>query len=99
MRNSAAYLVLCLVVVVVVAVVLPEEATVKVNAVTCNPTELSPCAASLATSLPPSPACCNKLREQRPCLCGYKRDPNLNQYVDSAAAQKVSSDCGVSVRC
>lgn len=65
------------------------------EAATCNPPELSPCAAAITSSAPPSGACCSKLGQQRPCLCGYLRDPNLKQYVNSPSAKKVIATCGI----
>ncbi|CAN4116826.1 unnamed protein product [Withania somnifera] len=65
------------------------------EAVTCSPTELVPCAAAMTSSQPPSSTCCGKLREQKPCLCGYLKNPNLRQYINSPNAQKVSKSCGV----
>ncbi|CAK9150671.1 unnamed protein product [Ilex paraguariensis] len=86
---------LCLVAVVVVVLVM-GEARVAV-AVTCTPTELSPCAEAIKSPKPPSAECCKKLKEQIPCLCGYIKDPNLKQYVNSPNAQKVAKSCGVKV--
>ncbi|KAK2652311.1 hypothetical protein Ddye_012167 [Dipteronia dyeriana] len=80
--------------VVVMVVVLSSEVRVA-KAVTCNPTELSPCLASITSSAPPSSTCCIKVREQRPCLCGYLKDPNLRQFVNSPNGRKVASTCGV----
>ncbi|RVW68521.1 hypothetical protein VitviT2T_021841 [Vitis vinifera] len=78
----------------VIMVVLLSEAHLT-KAVTCSPLELSSCFAAITSSAPPSSMCCSKLREQRPCLCGYIRDPNLSQYVNSANARRVASTCGV----
>ncbi|XP_031251603.1 non-specific lipid-transfer protein 2-like [Pistacia vera] len=61
----------------------------------CSPTELSSCVPAITSSSPPSPTCCSKLREQKPCLCGYLKDPNLRQYVNSPNAKKVASTCGI----
>nr|ACM78620.1 non-specific lipid-transfer protein type 2 [Tamarix hispida] len=83
---------------VVVATTLLGEAEIA-EAVTCSPLQLSPCAGAITGSGPPSATCCSRLREQTPCLCGYYRDPNLRQYVNSPNAQKVARTCGVSVRC
>ncbi|XP_018490929.1 non-specific lipid-transfer protein 2 [Raphanus sativus] len=63
--------------------------------VTCSVTELSPCLAAFMSSSSPSASCCAKLREQKPCLCGYMRNPSLRQYVSSPNAKKVSNDCKV----
>ncbi|GAB2288875.1 hypothetical protein Dimus_023182 [Dionaea muscipula] len=85
--------------VVVVVVALLQEAALT-NAVTCSVTELSPCAAALLSSSPPSSACCNKINEQKPCLCGYSQDPNIGRYVNSPAARKVATTCGVgNIKC
>ena len=80
--------------VVVLALFLIDVGPVA-EAVTCTPTELSPCAAAISSSSPPSGACCTKLKEQKPCLCGYIKNPSLRQYVNSPGAIKVLSSCGV----
>ncbi|KAK4838187.1 hypothetical protein QYF36_011741 [Acer negundo] len=95
MKKGSSVAVLSMVVVVVMVVVLSSEVRVA-KAVTCNPTELSSCAAAITSSAPPSSTCCSKVREQRPCLCGYLKDPNLKQYVNSPNARKVVTTCGVS---
>ncbi|CAN4093580.1 unnamed protein product [Withania somnifera] len=66
-----------------------------VEAVMCNISELSSCAPAIISSEPPSPQCCAKLKEQKPCLCKYIKDPNLGPYVNSPNAQKLSKACGV----
>ncbi|KAJ8769831.1 hypothetical protein K2173_008239 [Erythroxylum novogranatense] len=63
-------------------------------AVTCNPMELSPCANAMTSSNPPTPACCTKLKQQRPCLCNYLKNPNLQRLVNSPNARKVANTCG-----
>ncbi|XP_051148322.1 non-specific lipid-transfer protein 2-like [Andrographis paniculata] len=63
------------------------------TAVTCNPMQLSPCAQAIMSSENPSKLCCQRVKEQRPCLCGYMRNPNLQKFVKSAGAQKVASYC------
>ncbi|KAL9424931.1 hypothetical protein AB3S75_031957 [Citrus x aurantiifolia] len=82
----------------VVALLVAVAALSQVNvaeAATCSPTDLSPCAPAITSSAPPSGACCNKLRQQRPCLCGFLRDPNLKQYVNSPNAKRVIAACGI----
>ncbi|KAM0049893.1 putative bifunctional inhibitor/plant lipid transfer protein/seed storage helical [Helianthus debilis subsp. tardiflorus] len=66
-------------------------------AVTCQVTQLAPCAAAISSSSPPSQQCCTKLKEQRPCLCQYMKNPSLKAYVSSPNAKKVSKTCGVPV--
>ncbi|XAR63932.1 hypothetical protein NMG60_11024095 [Bertholletia excelsa] len=83
-------------VLVVVLLVLAHEAEVSM-AVTCNPSELAPCASAITTSSPPSKACCTKLQQQKPCLCQYLKNPSLKPYVNSPNAKKVASACGVSL--
>ncbi|XP_038712547.1 non-specific lipid-transfer protein 2-like [Tripterygium wilfordii] len=65
------------------------------QAVTCNPAGLSSCAPAISSGAAPSRTCCSKLREQRPCLCGYLRNPTLRKFINSPNARKVSSSCGV----
>ncbi|KAL1531864.1 non-specific lipid-transfer protein 2-like [Salvia divinorum] len=64
-------------------------------AVTCNPLQLSPCAAAITSSGKPSATCCAKLKEQRPCLCQYMRNPNLQKFIKSPGAKRVSSACHI----
>ncbi|XP_009357787.2 non-specific lipid-transfer protein 2-like [Pyrus x bretschneideri] len=94
MKLSSRSLVLCLV--VAVAVVLCEVAGTT-EAVTCSPVELSPCMGPIRSGSAPSGTCCQKLREQRPCLCGYIKNPALRTYVTSPNARKLASACGVPI--
>ncbi|KAL2335760.1 hypothetical protein Fmac_016973 [Flemingia macrophylla] len=80
---------------VVVAVLLLVEVIPEAESVTCSPVELSPCLGSITSSSPPSSTCCQKAREQRPCLCGYLKNPSLRQYVNTPGAKRVASSCGV----
>ncbi|XP_010479305.1 PREDICTED: non-specific lipid-transfer protein 2-like [Camelina sativa] len=78
------------------AILLVTVAKIPVaEGVTCSPMELAPCAAAMTSSSPPSQACCAKLREQKPCLCGYLRNPSLRQYINSPNARKVTSSCQI----
>ncbi|XP_030537130.1 non-specific lipid-transfer protein 2-like [Rhodamnia argentea] len=77
------------------AVLLLAEAEVRVEAaVTCRPIELSSCVSAITSATPPSTLCCSKIKEQRPCLCQYLRNPNLKKFVNSPNARKVASTCG-----
>ncbi|KAF7112275.1 hypothetical protein RHSIM_RhsimUnG0246000 [Rhododendron simsii] len=78
--------------VVVLAVLAEAQVT---EAVTCSPVELRSCLDALTSSQPPTAACCDKLREQKPCLCGYIKNPNLGQFVNSPNARRVAATCGV----
>ncbi|OWM62618.1 hypothetical protein CDL15_Pgr019912 [Punica granatum] len=83
------HILLCSLIVVLFLV----EARVTV-AVTCKPTELSSCVSAITSATPPSSLCCNKIKEQKPCLCQYLRNPNLKKFVNSPNARKVASTCG-----
>ncbi|KAK7255021.1 hypothetical protein RIF29_28422 [Crotalaria pallida] len=85
----------CAKVVVVMALVLLVEVSTFAEGLTCNPSELSPCIAAVKSPSQPSTVCCQKLREQKPCLCGYLKNPSFKQYVNSPGAKRVASSCGV----
>ncbi|XP_061337379.1 non-specific lipid-transfer protein 2-like [Gastrolobium bilobum] len=80
---------------IVVMTLLVMEVIPITEAVTCSPVELSPCLGAITSSSPPSSTCCQKVREQRPCLCGYLKNPSLRQYVKSPGAIRVGSSCGI----
>ncbi|OWM68023.1 hypothetical protein CDL15_Pgr017591 [Punica granatum] len=72
-----------------------EITSVAAAMTTCNALELSSCATAITSSgVPPSPTCCSKLKEQRPCLCQYLKDPNLQRLINSPNAKKVATICG-----
>ncbi|KAL7171127.1 hypothetical protein ACSBR2_035890 [Camellia fascicularis] len=79
---------------VCVVLVLVVEGSQMSMAATCNPMELSPCASAIISAKPPTTACCTKLKEQRPCLCQYLKDPNLQKFIKSPNANKVANTCG-----
>ncbi|KAI9113764.1 hypothetical protein K1719_015015 [Acacia pycnantha] len=86
---KASTIVLCTLVLLVVV------AEVQVSmAVTCSPVQLSACVSAITSSTPPSQLCCSKIKEQKPCLCQYVKNPNLKKFVDSPNARKVASTCG-----
>nr|AAB06586.1 putative nonspecific lipid transfer; auxin induced gene [Zinnia elegans]BAA06462.1 TED4 [Zinnia elegans] len=66
-------------------------------AVTCQVTQLAPCASAISSSSPPSSQCCAKIKEQKPCLCQYMKNPSLKAYVSSPNAKKVANACGVPI--
>ncbi|KAG6581741.1 hypothetical protein SDJN03_21746, partial [Cucurbita argyrosperma subsp. sororia] len=71
------------------------------EAVSCNPTELSPCLSAITSAgARPTVACCRKLKQQQPCFCGYLKDPRFKPYVQSPRARMVASICHIAVpRC
>ncbi|KAG9137149.1 hypothetical protein Leryth_011972 [Lithospermum erythrorhizon] len=75
---------------------LVAEAQVS-TAATCNPTALSPCLGAITSSNKPSPLCCSRIKQQKPCLCTYLKNPNLKKFVNSPGSRKVSSYCRVPV--
>ncbi|KAI9127712.1 hypothetical protein K1719_000705 [Acacia pycnantha] len=92
MKKIGVSLMVMVVVVVLVVVELPH----MTEAVTCSPVALSPCMGAITSSAPPSSECCQKLKAQKPCLCGYLKNPSFKQYVNSPGAKKVISTCGIS---
>ncbi|KAL0296699.1 UNVERIFIED_CONTAM: Non-specific lipid-transfer protein 2 [Sesamum calycinum] len=88
MNCKAASLAIC-----VALLMLLSEVEVT-RAVTCNPIQLSPCAAAITSTTSPSAACCAKIKEQRPCLCQYMKNPTLQKFINSPGAKKVASSCG-----
>ncbi|TMW87775.1 hypothetical protein EJD97_019497 [Solanum chilense] len=65
------------------------------TAITCSVSELSPCAEAILTGIPPTPTCCLVLIEQKPCLCGYIKDPKLKPYMEYPNTQKIYIFCRV----
>ncbi|TKY64815.1 non-specific lipid-transfer protein AKCS9 [Spatholobus suberectus] len=92
MAKSASGVAMCAVVLVALLLI---EVGPMAEAVTCTPTELSPCLPAITSSSPPSTTCCQKLKQQKPCLCGYLKNPSLKQYVNSPGAKRVVSACGL----
>nr|XP_009804140.1 PREDICTED: non-specific lipid-transfer protein 2-like [Nicotiana sylvestris] len=78
----------------IVLALLLAESHISV-AVTCSAIQLSPCLGAITSKSPPSILCCSKIREQKPCLCQYLKNPNLRNYVNSPGAKKVARTCGV----
>ncbi|KAI3818850.1 hypothetical protein L1987_12671 [Smallanthus sonchifolius] len=66
-------------------------------AVTCQVTQLAACASAMSSSSQPSAQCCAKIKEQRPCLCQYMKNPTLKAFVTSPNAKKVAKTCGVPI--
>ncbi|KAK1412363.1 hypothetical protein QVD17_33552 [Tagetes erecta] len=66
-------------------------------AVTCAPTQLAPCASAFSAASPPSKLCCTKLKQQKPCLCKYIKNPSLRNYVNSPNAKKIARICRVAI--
>ena len=83
------------VITVMMMVILLAEMPYTDEAVNCSPAELSPCLGAVISKAPASSTCCQKVREQKPCLCGYFKNPSLRQYFNSPGARKVASTCGV----
>ncbi|KAI3811950.1 hypothetical protein L1987_16648 [Smallanthus sonchifolius] len=60
----------------------------------CNPIQLSPCATAILSTTAPSETCCGKIKEQRPCLCNYIKNPTLQKFINTPNARKVAATCG-----
>lgn len=82
-------------VVVVVVVLLLGEANVSVDAAICNPRDLNVCSAAFSSNSRPPPACCTKIKEQKPCYCQYIKDPSIGPLLRSPNAVRVARQCRV----
>ncbi|CAA0817209.1 Bifunctional inhibitor/lipid-transfer protein/seed storage 2S albumin superfamily protein [Striga hermonthica] len=83
----------CLAIVSILLILSVEQVQVT-KAVTCNPMQLSPCATAITSPSKPSKVCCAKLKEQRPCLCRYVKNPYLQKLIKSPRAKIVAAFCG-----
>ncbi|KAF8676257.1 hypothetical protein HU200_047129 [Digitaria exilis] len=61
----------------------------------CDPLALRPCAPVVIYGARPSGECCSKLREQMPCLCRYRKNPDLGRYINSREGRRIASRCRV----
>ncbi|PWA54889.1 hypothetical protein CTI12_AA431070 [Artemisia annua] len=92
--------VLCCVVVVSALFLVLMSQVPGMDAANCNYLELVACAGAITSPQPPSTDCCSKVKEQKPCFCGYLRNPQLRQYVTPEEARRVAKQCGVTLpRC
>ncbi|KAL3735592.1 hypothetical protein ACJRO7_024677 [Eucalyptus globulus] len=80
---------------VAVLVLLSADRAHVAEAVTCSASQLSSCVPAMTSSAPPSALCCSKMREQRPCLCGYIKNSSLREYLTSDDGKRVMRVCGV----
>ncbi|KAL1207026.1 Non-specific lipid-transfer protein 2 [Cardamine amara subsp. amara] len=63
----------------------------------CFPLDLIPCFPSMAFGGTPCKECCDKLTEQKSCLCSYIQDPMLSTFASSPNAGKILVACKVPV--
>ncbi|KAI3768127.1 hypothetical protein L2E82_18559 [Cichorium intybus] len=61
----------------------------------CDPVELSWCLQAMVSNMPPSAACCRRLKRQEPCLCQEMNDPTFGGYLKLPGAKRVATACGV----
>ena len=65
----------------------------------CDPLALRPCVPAFILAAAPSDECCAKLREQKPCLCRYSKNPELRRYIISSRdGKRIAHACRVRVR-
>ncbi|KAJ0041926.1 hypothetical protein Pint_18726 [Pistacia integerrima] len=86
-----------LVVAMLVVLFMASKEVCVTSEAACNPTELMPCLPAVTSPAKPTELCCDKLKSQMQCLCGYLKDPSFGHLVDSHVAQKFSTVCGVSM--
>ncbi|EES18626.1 probable non-specific lipid-transfer protein 2 [Sorghum bicolor] len=62
----------------------------------CVPTQLTPCAPAIVGNAAPTAACCARLKAHpASCFCQYKKNPNMQRYVNSPNGKKVFAACKV----
>ncbi|EOA25815.1 hypothetical protein CARUB_v10019183mg [Capsella rubella] len=66
-----------------------------VVAQSCVPTDLMPCLPAVTGGNQPAKECCDKLTEQKSCLCGYMKNPLYSVFVSSPFAPKVLETCNI----
>ena len=85
-----------LMVITVVIVVMSSPILIKSEvSSSCIPTELMPCLPAMTTGGQPTKDCCDKLIEQKECLCGYINNPLYSTFVSSPVARKVLEVCNI----
>ncbi|KAJ7971244.1 Non-specific lipid-transfer protein [Quillaja saponaria] len=85
------------VMVVAMAILFLGEVPYTAEGVTCSLKELSPCLPVITSSATPSALCCQKVREQGPCFCGYVSNPTLGPSLNSPRVRRGLSTCGVTI--
>ncbi|CAL9224472.1 unnamed protein product [Arabidopsis halleri] len=85
-----------LMVITFLIVVMSSPILIKAEeAQSCVPTDLMPCLPAMTTGGQPAKDCCDKLIEQKSCLCGYIKNPLYNTFVSSPFARKVLEACNI----
>ncbi|GMH27211.1 hypothetical protein Nepgr_029054 [Nepenthes gracilis] len=83
--------------VVAAAVVLLEEITLSSAQQGCVECPGGPGSAGFKVEALPSPAACAKLREQKPLLCAYLKNPKYKKYVGDA--RRIAGACHIPIKC
>ncbi|ESQ47248.1 hypothetical protein EUTSA_v10028000mg [Eutrema salsugineum] len=63
----------------------------------CVSMELLPCLPAISMGGEPTKDCCDNLKEQKQCLCGYIKNPDYSLFVTSPNARKIIDACKVPV--
>ncbi|VVB05982.1 unnamed protein product [Arabis nemorensis] len=61
----------------------------------CVATELMSCLPAILKGSKPPEYCCEKLKEQQSCLCGYIKSPTFGHFVTLENAHKLLEACGI----
>ncbi|KAI4352188.1 hypothetical protein L6164_006462 [Bauhinia variegata] len=81
----------------VVSVLLLEAPKMMVEAENCNPDELGPCISAVTSNTSPTKTCCQKLKQQKSCYCGYLKNPNYREYAKSSEAKRLANACQIAI--
>ncbi|OEL24136.1 hypothetical protein BAE44_0014850 [Dichanthelium oligosanthes] len=63
----------------------------------CDVVQLAVCAPAIISGEAPSAACCSNLRAQQGCFCQYARNPAYSGYINSPAARRALTTCGITI--
>ncbi|ESQ45733.1 hypothetical protein EUTSA_v10010852mg [Eutrema salsugineum] len=63
----------------------------------CIPMELWSCLPTISMGGEPTKNCCDNLKEQKPCLCGYIKNPEYSLFVTSPNARKMIDACKIHI--
>ncbi|CAA0386977.1 unnamed protein product [Arabidopsis thaliana] len=61
----------------------------------CIVTNLMSCLPAILKGSQPPAYCCEMLKEQQSCLCGYIKSPTFGHYVIPQNAHKLLAACGI----
>ncbi|KAK1418771.1 hypothetical protein QVD17_27918 [Tagetes erecta] len=85
--------------VMIVITILMAQVNLGTSQAGCNPLMLEPCLHFITDNIAPAPdsECCNDIRGQKACLCGYVKNPAYGSFLRLPGAKKVAQACSVTI--